>query len=180
LVLSGAGGIEGGAGGGVIGLDGQDLLVLGDGLIEAPLVLQQRGEVVAGDYLPGLETQDFQKRRPGLLNPAEFLHPDAEVAPGVNMTRIDIQGPLVQRNGFGVPSLCVRDMRWTFPAALPDDRLQPSIPAGVKAMVAGADARGDFDSVFGYLNTARPQSRSLMEGPVDGNASFNASRYRCY
>jgi hypothetical protein len=51
---------------------------------------------------------------------------------------------------------------------------------GAQLGCADAGVRGDFDSVFGYLTTARPQSRSLMEGPVDGNASFSASRYRCY
>ena len=51
---------------------------------------------------------------------------------------------------------------------------------GARLGLAGDEARGEFDSVFGYLDMARPQSRSLMEGPVDGNASFNASRYRCY
>jgi hypothetical protein len=51
---------------------------------------------------------------------------------------------------------------------------------GAQLGLAGADVRGEFDSVFGYLNTARRQSRSLMEGPVDGNANFSASRYRCY
>ena len=45
---------------------------------------------------------------------------------------------------------------------------------------AGAWARDEFDSRFGDLNSTRPQSRGLMEGPVDGNAIFNASRYRCY
>lgn len=51
---------------------------------------------------------------------------------------------------------------------------------GAQLGCVGFIARGEFDSVFGYLNTARPQSRSLMEGPVDGNANFSASRYRCY
>jgi hypothetical protein len=51
---------------------------------------------------------------------------------------------------------------------------------GAHLVRAGFDTRDEFDSVFGYLDMARPQSRSLMEGPVDGNASFNASRYRCY
>ena len=45
---------------------------------------------------------------------------------------------------------------------------------------AGAGARGELDSKFGYLSRARRNSRRSMEGPVDGNASFNASRYRCY
>ncbi len=43
---------------------------------------------------------------------------------------------------------------------------------------AGAVARGKSDSRFETTST-RPQSRGLMEGPVDGNAIFNASRYRC-
>ena len=51
---------------------------------------------------------------------------------------------------------------------------------GAQLGLAGAGVRGEFDSRFGYLSNARPQSRGLMEGPVDGNASFNASRYRCY
>ena len=45
---------------------------------------------------------------------------------------------------------------------------------------AGAWARDEFDSRSEDLNRTRPQSRGLMEGPVDGNANFNASRYRCY
>lgn len=55
-----------------------------------------------------------------------------------------------------------------------------AVAHGALLGLAGADVRGEFDSGLGHLNTARPQSRSLMEGPVDGNASFNASRYRCY
>ena len=51
---------------------------------------------------------------------------------------------------------------------------------GAQLGLAGAGVRGEFDSVFGYLDHARPQSRCRMEGPVDGNASFRASRYRCY
>ncbi len=46
--------------------------------------------------------------------------------------------------------------------------------------LAGDGARGELDSRFGYSSIARPRSRCSMEGPVDGNASFNASRYRCY
>jgi hypothetical protein len=46
--------------------------------------------------------------------------------------------------------------------------------------LAGAGARGELDSDFGYLSIARRNSRYSLEGPVDGNAIFNASRYRCY
>jgi hypothetical protein len=51
---------------------------------------------------------------------------------------------------------------------------------GAQLGLADAGVRGEFDSKFGYLSIARPQSRSHMEGPVDGNAIFSASRYRCY
>ncbi len=51
---------------------------------------------------------------------------------------------------------------------------------GAQLGLAGADVRGEFDSVFGYLSNARPHSGGLLEGPVDGNANFRASRYRCY
>jgi hypothetical protein len=46
--------------------------------------------------------------------------------------------------------------------------------------LAGADARGELDSRFEYSSRARRNTRRRMEGPVDGNAIFNASRYRCY
>jgi hypothetical protein len=51
---------------------------------------------------------------------------------------------------------------------------------GAQLGLAGADVRGDFDSGFEYLSNTRPHSGGFLEGPVDGNASFNASRYRCY
>jgi hypothetical protein len=43
----------------------------------------------------------------------------------------------------------------------------------------GGNVRGEFDLRFDNMSSERPRSRSLMEGPVDGNAIFNASRYRC-
>ena len=39
---------------------------------------------------------------------------------------------IVYRGSDGVPALCVRNIRWTFPATLPDDRLELSIPAEAK------------------------------------------------
>ena len=48
------------------------------------------------------------------------------------------------------------------------------------ATFAGPSSRDEFDSRLEDFSTVRPQSRSLMEGMFDGNASFNASRYRCY
>jgi hypothetical protein len=51
---------------------------------------------------------------------------------------------------------------------------------GAHLGLAGVDVRGDFDSGFEYLSNTRPHSGGFLEGPVDGNASFNASRYRCY
>jgi hypothetical protein len=39
---------------------------------------------------------------------------------------------IVYRESAGVPSLCLRNIRWTFPATLPDDRLELSLPAGAK------------------------------------------------
>ena len=51
---------------------------------------------------------------------------------------------------------------------------------GAQFAYAGAIARDEFDSRLAYLSNARRQSRGLMEGPVDGNAIFSASRYRCY
>jgi hypothetical protein len=50
---------------------------------------------------------------------------------------------------------------------------------GAQFVFADVNVRGEFDSRFENLNSERPRSRSLMEGPVDGNAIFNASRYRC-
>jgi len=59
--------------------------------------------------------------------------------------------------------------------------VKPLAPAlGAQFEFAGVNARDEFDSILGILSNARPQSRSLMEGPVDGNAIFSASRYRCY
>ena len=55
-----------------------------------------------------------------------------------------------------------------------------AVAFGAQLVRAGFVARSEFDSRFGYLSIARPQSRSRMEGPVDGNAIFKASRYRCY
>jgi hypothetical protein len=49
-----------------------------------------------------------------------------------------------------------------------------------RASGAGLCSRDEFGSRFEHFSTVRPQSRSLMEGFFDGNASFNASRYRCY
>lgn len=72
-------------------------------------------------------------------------------------------------------------MRINFPH-IAFGRLVKPLSAALGARVAGAGVktRDEFDSGFGVLSNARPQSRSLMEGPVDGNAIFNASRYRCY
>jgi hypothetical protein len=59
----------------------------------------------------------------------------------------------------------------------------------VKPLAAAFDAQlayageipcDEFDTRFAHLSNARLQSRSLMEGPVDGNAVFNATRYRCF
>jgi hypothetical protein len=59
--------------------------------------------------------------------------------------------------------------------------VKPLAPAlGAQIIRAGMRARDEFDSRFGIFGNARPQGLGLMEGPVDGNASFNASRYRCY
>lgn len=44
---------------------------------------------------------------------------------------------------------------------------------------AGHCSRDEFCFAGEHVSTGRPQSRSLMEGPFDGNASFSASRYRC-
>lgn len=51
---------------------------------------------------------------------------------------------------------------------------------GAQLGLAGAGARDEFDSISEYLSNARPKSRSLLEGPVDGNAIFSATRYRCF
>ena len=59
--------------------------------------------------------------------------------------------------------------------------VKPLAPAlGAQFALAGMSTRDEFDSRLGILSNARPQSRGLMEGPVDGNAIFHASRYRCY
>jgi len=59
--------------------------------------------------------------------------------------------------------------------------VKPLAPAlGAQFALAGVSARDEFDSILGISCNARPRSRGLMEGPVDGNAIFNASRYRCY
>jgi hypothetical protein len=50
---------------------------------------------------------------------------------------------------------------------------------GAQSVYVGGDNRREFDSRFENLSSERPRSRSLMEGPVDGNAIFSASRYRC-
>jgi hypothetical protein len=39
---------------------------------------------------------------------------------------------IVYRESVGVPSLCVRDLRWTFPATLADESLELAVPAGAK------------------------------------------------
>jgi len=49
---------------------------------------------------------------------------------------------------------------------------------GARFVCAGPAVRDEFEPLFSRMSHARPQSRSLMEGPVDGNATFNASRYR--
>jgi hypothetical protein len=41
---------------------------------------------------------------------------------------------IVYRGSESVPSVCVRGIHWTFPAALPDDRLELSVPVGAKEM----------------------------------------------
>ncbi len=51
---------------------------------------------------------------------------------------------------------------------------------GAHLVRAGFDARNEFDSLSGYSSNARLKSRSLLEGPVDGNANFGATRHRCY
>jgi len=51
---------------------------------------------------------------------------------------------------------------------------------GAQLVLAGACARGGFDRYSTFSSTERPMGRGLMEGPVDGNAIFNATRYRCY
>jgi hypothetical protein len=51
---------------------------------------------------------------------------------------------------------------------------------GAQFAYAGWIARGEFDSRFADLSFSRPWGRGPMEGPVDGNATFSASRYRCY
>jgi hypothetical protein len=51
---------------------------------------------------------------------------------------------------------------------------------GAHIVRAGCDARDEFDSISEYLSIARPQSRCPLEGPVDGNANFSATRHRCY
>lgn len=51
---------------------------------------------------------------------------------------------------------------------------------GAQFVYAGGIARNEFDSSFADLSFSRLWSRGLMEGPVDGNATFSASRYRCY
>jgi hypothetical protein len=55
------------------------------------------------------------------------------------------------------------------------------LAAAFEAQLAdrGGSSRGEFDLRFDNMSSERPRSRSLMEGPVDGNAIFNASRYRC-
>jgi hypothetical protein len=55
-----------------------------------------------------------------------------------------------------------------------------AVAHGAQLVHAGFGARGEFDSISEYLSNARPQSRSLLEGPVDGNAIFSATRYRCF
>ena len=51
---------------------------------------------------------------------------------------------------------------------------------GAQLVLAGAGARGIFERKFSFSSTERLMSRGLMEGPVDGNAIFNATRHRCY
>jgi hypothetical protein len=51
---------------------------------------------------------------------------------------------------------------------------------GAHFAYAGTIACGEFDTRFENMTSTRPRGRGLMEGPVDGNAIFNASRYRCY
>jgi hypothetical protein len=59
--------------------------------------------------------------------------------------------------------------------------VKPLAPAlGAQSALALVSARDEFNSILGISGNARPRSRGLMEGPVDGNAIFNASRYRCY
>jgi hypothetical protein len=47
------------------------------------------------------------------------------------------------------------------------------------APFAGASSRVQVVVRSERVRSLRLKSRGLMEGPFDGNASFNASRYRC-
>jgi hypothetical protein len=49
---------------------------------------------------------------------------------------------------------------------------------GAHIAYAGAIARAEFDSRSDDMTSPRRRRRGLMEGPVDGNAIFDAARHR--